>query len=84
MPVGHRPDAVHGRDVTRLRGAQHIPGLAAQVAEVGPSRKGCHDVSLTSLWSARQADKEIVTIRRLHAEVDYVLPADPEAPSRAW
>jgi uncharacterized membrane protein len=83
QPIGHRPDAVHGRDVIRLRGAQHIPGLAAQVAEVGSSRKGGHDVSLTSLWSARQADKEIVTIHCLPAEVDYVLPADPEAPSRA-
>jgi hypothetical protein len=54
------------------------------MAEVWPSRKGRHDVSLTSLRPALQADKEIVTIRRLKAEVDYVLPADPEAPSHAW
>jgi len=45
--------------------------------------EGPPDVSLTSLRSALQADKEIITIRRLRAEVDYVLPADPEAPSHA-
>jgi hypothetical protein len=43
--VRHRPDAASGRGVARLRGAQQVPGLAAQMIEAGPGRKIRHDVS---------------------------------------
>jgi hypothetical protein len=51
----HGLDAAGGRGVACLRGAQQIPGLAAQVVEAGPGWKVCHDVSFTVLRSARQA-----------------------------
>ncbi len=53
--VRHRPDAAGGRGVARPRGAQQVPGLAAQMIEAGPGRKIHHDLSFTGPRSARQA-----------------------------
>ena len=44
-----------GRGVARPRGAQQVPGLAAQMIEAGLGRKIRHDVSFTGPRSARQA-----------------------------
>jgi len=38
-----------------MRGAQQVPGLAAQVVDAGLGRKIGLDVSFTGLRSARQA-----------------------------
>ena len=82
---GYRPDAADGRGVARLRGAQQVAGLVAQVVQAGAGRKIGHDVSFTGLRSARRADKgDRRELRCGRTEVDYVLPADPEAPSRAY
>ena len=68
-----------------LAGAHQVAGLVAQVLQAGAGRKLGHDVSFTGLRSARRADKgdrRVLPCSR--TEVDYVLPADPEAPSRAY
>ena len=53
--VRHRPDTAGRRGVARLRGAEQVPGLAAQVIDVGLGRKIGHDVSFTGPRSAQQA-----------------------------
>ena len=45
---GNRPDAADGPRVARLRGAQQVAGLAAQVVQAGTGRKIGHDVSFTA------------------------------------
>jgi hypothetical protein len=62
--VRDRPDAVGGRGVACPRGAQQVPGLAAQMIEAGTGQGDRRD------------------LLSLPSEADYVLPADPEAPSR--
>ena len=80
---GNRPDAARGRGVARLGGAQQVAGLAAQVVQAGTGRKIDHDVSFTACDPRGGPTREIAVSCYLRTEVDYVLPADPEAPSRA-
>jgi hypothetical protein len=67
---------------TRTGGAQQVFRLAAQLIDIGASWQSWHDVSLPGLRSAHQAKGERHNSRVI-AEVDSVLSADPEAPSRA-
>ena len=51
----HKSQSAISYGVARLRGAEQVPGLAAQVIEAGLGRKISHDVSFTGPRSARQA-----------------------------
>ncbi len=84
-PAGDRADACGCFRVAALGGAQQLPGLVAELVEVGPGRQVSHDVSLATRWSAAGPEENVISYGLLVlAEVDSVLPADPAAPSSAW
>src|SRR5262249_39486107 len=83
--LADRVDARGRFSVTALGGAQQLPGLVAELVEVGPGRQVSHDVSLGTRWSAAGPEENAISYGLLVlAEVDSVLPADPAAPSSAW
>ena len=60
-PARDRADPRDRAGAAALGGAQKVPGLVAELVQVGPGRQVRHDVSVVTPWSAPGPEETVIT-----------------------